>query len=176
MKPNYLIQDVTGRIYPYAEGIADRADMKPYEMPVEAQEAGSPSLPVEEGQGQGAPTELSEPVVDPAIAAAAQAQLDSAQAEAEKTAKLLEENAALQAQIDAMKQEKAAETPDAPEDMAAEERIAKIKAAVESVPVENYGAPYAGKPAMPKVKDVSDAAGFKVYADEIGLVMGLNML
>lgn len=49
----------------------------------------------------------------------------------------------------------------------ADERLAKIKAAIAQIPVENYGKAAAGRPALPKVGDVSTLAGFKVSAAEI---------
>jgi len=46
-------------------------------------------------------------------------------------------------------------------------RLEIIKAAIAQIPVESYGKPIGNKPALPKVKDVSDLAGFKVTAAEI---------
>jgi len=46
-------------------------------------------------------------------------------------------------------------------------RLEIIKAAIAKIPVESYGKPIGNKPALPKVKDVSDLAGFKVTAVEI---------
>ena len=46
-------------------------------------------------------------------------------------------------------------------------RLEIIKAAIAKIPVESYGKSIGGKPALPKVKDVSDLAGFKVTAAEI---------
>jgi hypothetical protein len=168
--PKLMQQPATGRIYIYNPKTAENhPDMVPYEEPgIQESELEEPTMPVTITDDEKAKIEVGEKQQ------AENAALVS-QEEAEK-AKLQEENAALQAQLAAIQAEKANETPDAPADMTAEDRIAKIKAAVESIPVENYGSPYAGKPAMPKVKDVSEAAGFKVYADEVGLVMGLNML
>ena len=47
------------------------------------------------------------------------------------------------------------------------DRLEIIKAAIAKIPVESYGKSIGGKPALPKVKDVSDLAGFKVTAAEI---------
>jgi len=47
------------------------------------------------------------------------------------------------------------------------DRLEIIKAAIAQIPVESYGKPIGNKPALPKVKDVSDLAGFKVTAVEI---------
>jgi len=46
-------------------------------------------------------------------------------------------------------------------------RLDIIKAAIAQIPVESYGKSIGNKPALPKVKDVSDLAGFKVSAAEI---------
>ena len=62
------------------------------------------------------------------------------------------------------------------EDDAAEivfDRLEIIKAAIAQIPVEAYGKSIGNKPALPKVKDVSDLAGFKVTAAEIlGIIKG----
>ena len=139
--PKYLRQIDTGRIYIFDAKIAERADMEAYEMPEE------------EVKDEKVTEEVTEPNVE---------MVEEPVVDDEKT-KLLEEVAALQAQL--KQQETVEEAPDG------DDRIEKIKAAIATIPVENYGSPYAGKPAMPKVADVSAAAGFKVYADEIGLVM-----
>jgi len=47
------------------------------------------------------------------------------------------------------------------------DRLEIIKAAIAQIPVESYGKSIGNKPALPKVKDVSDLAGFKVSAAEI---------
>lgn len=57
--PKFLIQTGTGRIYPYAVGIAGRADMEAYEMPV------APTDPVVTEPIE--PTEPTEPVVEEPI-------------------------------------------------------------------------------------------------------------
>lgn len=54
------------------------------------------------------------------------------------------------------------------------ERLAKIVAAIKQIPVEKYGQPAGGRPAMPKVGDVSDIVGFKVSAAEITAAMAAN--
>ena len=143
--PKYLRQIDTGRIYIFDAKIAERADMEAYEMPEE------------EVKREKVPEEVTDEVTEPNVEMVEEPVVDD-----EKT-KLLEEVAALQAQL--KQQETVEEAPDG------DDRIEKIKAAIAMIPVENYGSPYAGKPAMPKVADVSAAAGFKVYADEIGLVM-----
>lgn len=109
--PNYLIQDVTGRIYPYTAAIAIRPDLKPYEMPIAVKEV---------------------------------------KKEVKKEIEKLQDILA-----------------DAPDFAAAEERIEKIKAAIKTIPLESYGKPRMGLPAMPKVADVSEAAGFRVTVDEV---------
>lgn len=48
-----------------------------------------------------------------------------------------------------------------------DERREKINAAIAQIPIENYGKPTMGKPALPKVAEVSALAGFKVSAEEI---------
>ena len=53
-----------------------------------------------------------------------------------------------------------------------ERRLAKIKEAIAQIPVEEYGVPTMGRPAMPKVAKVSELAGFKVSVDEIVAAMG----
>ena len=144
--PKYVRQPATGRIYIYNEKLVeDHPDMEAFNgeiTPVASPVVIEPTIEK--------PAE--EPVVDEAT-------------------KLQEENAALLAKIASMEAATPVEVPDAPDDMDGEDRIAKIRAAIATIPVENYGQPYAGKPAMPKVADVSAAAGFKVYADEIGLAM-----
>ena len=53
------------------------------------------------------------------------------------------------------------------------DRLEIIKAAIAQIPVEAYGKSIGNKPALPKVKDVSDLAGFKVTAAEIlGIIKG----
>lgn len=47
------------------------------------------------------------------------------------------------------------------------DRATVIRAAIAQIPVESYGKPVGGKPALPKVAEVSALAGFKVSADEI---------
>jgi hypothetical protein len=54
------------------------------------------------------------------------------------------------------------------------ERLAKIVEAIATIPIENYGQPAGGRPAMPKVGDVSAILGFKVSAVEITAAMGIN--
>lgn len=47
------------------------------------------------------------------------------------------------------------------------DRAEKIKAAIATISVENYGKPAGGRPAMPRVGEVSELVKFKVSADEI---------
>jgi hypothetical protein len=48
-----------------------------------------------------------------------------------------------------------------------DERKAKILEAVQSIDPANYSAPVGGRPAMPKVGDVSAITGFSVTAQEV---------
>ena len=56
----------------------------------------------------------------------------------------------------------------------APERMATIKRAIEQIPVDKYGQPAGGRPAMPKVGDVSAIVGSKVSAEEILAAMAGN--
>lgn len=51
------------------------------------------------------------------------------------------------------------------------ERAAKIRVAVLAVPEEQYGKAGFGRPALPKVKDISETVGFDVTVDEIATAM-----
>lgn len=53
----------------------------------------------------------------------------------------------------------------------ADDRLDAIKKAILTIPVENYGKPGMGRPAMPKVKEVSEICGFKVSVDEVAAAM-----
>jgi len=171
----YLKQVDTGRIYPYSDHIADRADMVEY-IPAEGEfvtkapaQAAAPEAPVVEGE------EVKENP-DDAIIAAIQAvttypELVAFQVEG-RGAEV--ENAINKKGMELFMAAPAAppappEQEEDPEAVAA--RIAKIKEAIAAIPVEQYAQPTMGRPALPKVGDVSEKAGFKVTVEEVMLAM-----
>lgn len=62
---------------------------------------------------------------------------------------------------------------DVPE-MSADERLLTVKAAVLTIPVEQYGKAGFGRPAMPKVKDISEIVGFDATVDEVVAAMAVK--
>jgi hypothetical protein len=135
--PKYLRQIGTGRIYVYSDIKAKRADMEPYEMPVEEETIVPPeqldelmkeefSEPVEEPAPDDYPEPPEEPVTEPT-----------------------------------------------PEDAVPEgfsppiSRLEFVKEAISKILPEEFSKPMGGRPAMPKVAQVSELAGFKVTAAEI---------
>lgn len=54
-----------------------------------------------------------------------------------------------------------------------DDRIAKIKAAIATLPTDAFGKPFGGKPAMPRVSAVTDAVGFRVTVQDIEKAMGI---
>lgn len=61
-----------------------------------------------------------------------------------------------------------------PVEMAEEDRAVKILAAIQAVPKETWSQMFGGKYSVPKVADVSAAAGFKVSAQEIRQAIGVD--
>ena len=168
----YLKQVDTGRIYPYSDHIADRADMVEY-------------IPAEGEFATKAPAQAAAPVVekeevkenpDDAIIAAIQAVTTL---EELATFRVSERSDAVENAINkkGMELVMAGVTPvvaapgqeEDPEVVAA--RIAKIKEAIAAIPVEQYAQPTMGRPALPKVGDVSEKAGFKVTVEEVMMAM-----
>ena len=171
----YLKQVDTGRIYPYSDHIADRADMVEY-IPKEGElaskapvQAAAQEAPVVEGE------EVKENPDDATIAAIqAVTTLEEL-----ATFRVSERSDAVENAINkkGMELVMAGVTPvvaapgqeEDPEVVAA--RIAKIKEAIAAIPVEQYAQPTMGRPALPKVGDVSEKAGFKVTVEEVMMAM-----
>lgn len=141
--PTHLRQIDTGRIYVWTKILAGRADMEPYEFPTVVPEEELDKL-MEDAEDAGVPAES--PVVEEDIE-------DQAPPVIEEDTGSDMEFAVEDRKIDS-------------------ERMAAIKEAISKILPEEYTKAIGKlKPAMPKVKQVSELAGFPVSGAEIAAAM-----